>query len=320
MEPLRLSILGSCSAAPLSNRSPSAQFLNIGHEYFLLDCGEGTQVKLRQHHIGFSRLKHILISHLHGDHFYGLVPLLSTLQLLDRRTPLYLYGPEKLELAIRQQLEITDSRISYPLVFHCINTERKSMIYESKHLTINAFPLRHSIECFGFHFEEKALPRKMLKEKLEEYNIPVAQIRQIKGGADWTDDKGQLIANNELTENSLAPFSFAYCTDTLPIKHLHRYFSKVDLLYHEATFLESEKDRAQKTHHCTASQAGEIATITEAKNLLIGHFSIRYSNFRALKAEAKEQFENTRIAQEGYLFSMDRKTRILEALKENNYS
>lgn len=320
MEHLSLSILGSSSAIPLSDRSPSAQFLHIGKEYFLIDCGEGTQVKLRQHRIGFSRLKHILISHLHGDHFYGLLPLLSTLQLLDRHAPLYIYGPEKLETAIQQQLDISDAKISYPIHFKVLDPSRKGLIYESANLEIHSFPLRHGpIDCFGFHFQEKPQARKFRKEVLEQYDIPVAEIRRIKAGADWTDQNGNRIPNAELSTDAPAPFSYAYCTDTLPVKHLHRYFKEPDLLYHESTFLQKDADRAQQTNHSTAAQAGEIAEICKAKNLLIGHFSVRYKDFSELLKEAKTAFPNTEIAKEGYLIQINRKTRVLSFEKENSY-
>ncbi|WP_421753186.1 ribonuclease Z [Croceimicrobium sp.] len=319
MEQLSLSILGASSAIPLSNRSPSAQFLGIGNEFFLIDCGEGTQVKLRQHRIGFGRIKHILISHLHGDHFYGLIPLLTTLQLLDRHAALHIYGPEKLEELVRHQLELTESKISYPLHFHALDPDRKTCIFENKHLEVHSFPLRHGITCFGFLFQEKPLPRKMLKEELEKYDIPVAEIRRIKAGSDWIDANGKRIPNEELTEASAAPMSYAYCTDTLPVKHLHRYFKGVDLLYHEATFLSSEKDRALQTNHSTAAQAAEIAEICKAEQLLIGHFSVRYKDFHGLLAEAQSVFPKTLIAGEGLHFSLDRKSRELKIERENSY-
>lgn len=319
MEHLSLSILGSSSAIPLSDRSPSSQFLQIGKEHFLIDCGEGTQVKLRQHRIGFSRLKHILISHLHGDHFYGLIPLLSTLQLLDRKSPLYLYGPAKLEAAVKQQLAITDAYLSFPVHYTILDPNRKQVIYESDHLTVHSFPLRHGIECFGFYFEEKKLALKMRKDMLEKLSIPVAEIRRIKAGADWTDQKGRTYSNESLTFEGPKPFSYAYCTDTLPTKHLHRYFQEPDLFYHEATFLSKHADRALKTNHSTASQAAEIAEICKAKHLLIGHFSVRYKSFQELLDEAQAVFPESRIALEGYCFNLDRKTRELTVIKENSY-
>ncbi len=320
MEQFRLSILGSSSAVPMSNRSPSAQFLGIGNEFFLIDCGEGTQVKLRQHRIGFSRLKRIMISHLHGDHFYGLVPLLSTLQLLDRRAPLYIYGPEKLKDAVMQQLQITDASLNFPLHFHVLDPQKKTCIHETDHLEVHSFPLRHGIDCFGFYFQEKPLPRKMRKEQLEIHQIPVAEIRRIKSGADWINKQGQIIPNQELTEAAPAPFSFAYCTDTLPVKHLHRFFKGIDLLYHEATFMDVDADRARQTHHSTATQAAQIAEICKPKYLLIGHFSIRYKNFKPILEEACQVFPQSHIAKEGYLISMDRKIRELSFEKENQYT
>lgn len=319
MEELRLSILGSSSAVPMSNRSPSAQFLSMGNEHFLIDCGEGTQVKLRQHRIGFSRLKHILISHLHGDHFYGLVPLLSTLQLLDRRAPLYLYGPEKLKEAVMQQLEITEARISYPLHFTVLDASKKTTIHETDSLEIQSFPLRHSVECFGFYFQEKPLPRKMRKSELEKHSIPVAEIRRIKAGGDWVSQDGTTIPNDQLTEAAPRPLSYAYCTDTLPVKHLHRYFKGVDLLYHEATFADADKERAEKTNHSTTLQAAEIAEICKTERLLIGHFSIRYKEFESLLEETRSRFPMADIAKEGYYFSLNRKSREFKAERENAY-
>lgn len=319
MEQLSLSILGSNSAIPLSNRSPSAQFLSIADEHFLIDCGEGTQVKLRQHRIGFGRIKHILISHLHGDHFYGLIPLLTSLQLLDRRVTLHIHGPEELEGLIQGFLEASGAKIQYPLEFHTFDPERFDCFYESKQLKISSFPLRHSVKCYGFLFEEKQRARKMKKAAIEELDIPVAEIRRIKNGADWLSKEGKAYTNEALTEDPPKPFSYAYCTDTLPVKHLHRYFQAVDLLYHEATFKHEDLDRAVQTTHSTALQAGEIAQLVKARHLLIGHFSARYRNFDELIEESRRVFPDSHEAKEGFRFVLERDRKELKAYKERNY-
>lgn len=319
MEHLSLSILGANSAIPLSNRSPTAQFLSIADEHFLIDCGEGTQVKLRQHRIGFGRINHILISHLHGDHFYGLIPLLTSLQLLDRRQSLHIYGPANLEVIIRTFLEQSAAKIQYPLEFHALDPERKSTFYESKSLKISSFPLKHSLPCFGFLFEETERPRKMRKDVLDELSIPVAEIRKIKGGADWHSKEGKHYSNSYLTEAAPQAFSYAYCTDTLPIKHLHRYFKSVDLLYHEATFMAKDQERAKQTTHSTTLQAAEIANLVDARYLLIGHFSARYRSFEQLVNESRQIFKKTYEAKEGYRFSLERDRLALKAEKERSY-
>lgn len=319
MEQISLSILGSSSAIPLSNRSPSAQFLSIADEHFLIDCGEGTQVKLRQHRIGFSRIKHILISHLHGDHFYGLIPLLTSLQLLERQQAVHLYGPQELEEVLRTFLKMTQAKIQYPLKFHPLNKNSKTLIYESEQLEVHSFPLRHSVDCFGFYFQEKARPRKMNKELLEKLDIPVAEIRGIKNGKDWLDKRGKRYPNEELTLDPPAAFSYAYCSDTLPVKHLHRYFKGVDLLYHEATFLNKDRERALATTHSTAEQAAEIAEICDARYLLLGHFSARYRNFDPIIEEARTIFKRSYEAREGFRFYLNRDRESLQMEKESKY-
>lgn len=319
MEHLSLSILGSSSAIPLSNRSPSAQFLSIADEHFLLDCGEGTQVKLRQHRIGFSRIKRILISHLHGDHFYGLIPLLTSLQLLDRQQKVFIYGPEGLKEALLSFLEATKAKIQYPLEFHVLDPAKKSLIYESDQLQVHSFPLRHSVPCFGFLFEEKPRLRKIRKDKIDELKIPVAEIRRIKAGCDWLSWEGETYENKSLTYDPPPTLSYAYCTDTLPVKHLHRYFKDIDLLYHEATFMEKDAERALATNHSTAKQAGQIAEICKSSHLLIGHFSARYRSFQELVDEAKEVFPNTMEAKEGFRFTLSRSHMELSVEQESTY-
>ena len=306
MEDLELTILGSSSAIPISNRNPSSQFLSIANRHFLIDCGEGTQVRLRQNNIGFGRINHIFISHLHGDHFYGLVPLLTSLHLLDRRKAINLYGPPELGEAVEGILKVSGARLRFERIYHCTSSEQKKLIYEDEALKVFSFPLDHSMDCCGFLFQEKERPRNMNKEKLQEYRIPHAEIRKIKRGADWQSETGETIANNELTEAPAPPLSYAYCTDTLPRLDLDQYLPPVNLLYHEATFTDEHIERAEKTKHSTAKQAATVAHKVKANNLLLGHFSVRYRDLEVLLQEALSIFEPSHLALEDHVFSLKR--------------
>lgn len=302
---ISLNILGASSAIPLSGRNPTAQFLTISDRHFLIDCGEGTQVQLRRNNIGFGRINHILISHLHGDHFYGLVPLLSTLHLLDRYKEIHIYGPPALEQGIYDLLRLSHATLRFEIVFHSLNMKERALIYEDKAVTVHSFPLRHSLPCCGFLFTEKERPRNMNKEALKRYNIPVAEIRQIKRGMDWEDEHGSVILNEELTTEPLKSLSYAYCTDTAPVESLTELLQIApDLMYHEATFMEAHKKRAAQTKHSTAKQAARVALSSKARHLLIGHFSVRYDDLNELLHEAQECFEKTWLAREGYTFRL----------------
>lgn len=300
-----LKILGSSSAIPTLGRNPTSQFLTIADRHFLIDCGEGTQVQLRKYGIGFSRINHILISHLHGDHFYGLIPLLSTLHLLDRHKELHLYGPPALEEGFKNLLRLSHSTLRFPIVFHALNMKERALIYEDKAITIHSIPLKHSIDCCGFLFKEKTRPRNFKKEVLSKYSIPTSEIRKIKTGADWIDEDGNTILNKELTTPPAASLSYAYCTDTVPIEKLAQLLdTKPDLLYHEATFAEEHAKRATQTKHSTASQAAKVAKSVSASKLILGHFSVRYDDLNILLEEARTTFKNTYLAREGYHFRM----------------
>ena len=296
---LELTVLGSSSALPLSNRNPSSQFLNLSNRQFLIDCGEGTQMQLRRNRIGFSRVNHILISHLHGDHYYGLMPLLTTLNLLDRRKELHLYAPPELEHGIHQSLKLSHSKLKFPLVFHELNFKDREVIYDDRAVRVSSFPLKHSLPCCGFLFEEKQRPRKILKEKIESLGIPIPEIKKIQAGEDWISEHGKVHANSEITTDPADTLSYAYCTDTAPVAHLKDLLKiQPDLLYHEATFEDQHEIRAKDTKHSTARQAGIIAREVDAKQLLIGHFSTRYTSLDNLLAEAREEFEHTMLAKE----------------------
>ncbi|HAD96190.1 MAG TPA: ribonuclease Z [Cryomorphaceae bacterium] len=304
MDRLELTILGASSAIPLANRNPTSQFLTLASHHFLIDCGEGTQVRLRENNIGFSRIDKIFISHLHGDHFFGLAPLLSTLHLLDRQKEIHIYSPKGLKEVIHAQMKLQGSWLKYPVIFHNLNPNEEEVIFEDERVSVKAFPLRHSIPCFGFWFREKERPRKMLKSAIEQYSIPVTEIRQIKKGSDWVDEQGNLIPNRDLTESPAASLSYAYCTDTSPLEHLNQFIDSPDLLYHEATFMEEHAERAAQTYHSTARQAASVAKSVNARQLMVGHFSIRYNDLNPLLDEAKEVFPNTILAKDGQTYAL----------------
>ncbi len=302
---ISLKVLGSSSAIPLSGRNPTSQFLTISNRHFLIDCGEGTQVQLRRNNVGFGRINHILISHLHGDHFYGLVPLLSTLHLLDRHKEIHIYAPPALEQGIYDLLKLSHATLRFEIIFHPLDMKQRALVYEDKAVTVHSFPLRHSLPCCGFLFTEKERPRNMRKDALAKYSIPTAEIRHIKQGKDWTDKEGNVIPNKELTTEPLKSLSYAYCTDTSPVEGLAELVgTEPDILYHEATFMEAHAKRAVQTKHSTARQAAEMAHSVNAKNLLIGHFSVRYDDFSELLNEARETFMETNLAKEGYTFRL----------------
>lgn len=312
MEDLSVTILGSSSAIPIGHRSPTAQFLTIANRHFLLDCGEGTQVKLRRNNIGFGRINHIFISHMHGDHFYGLVPLLSSLHLLDRRKEMHLYGPPELEPFVYSTLKVSKSKLRFPLIFHTLKGGEVKRVYEDEAITVDAFPQDHSTACHGFRFQEKTRPRNMRKEALEKYRIPVAEIRQIKKGADWVTENGETIANEELTTPGARPCSYAFCTDTAPVLDNIPHLQEVDLLYHEATFMDEHSARASETRHSTAKEAATMAHKAGAKHLLLGHFSVRYRDLSGLLDEAQSIFDDSHLALEDHTYTLHRASGTLQ--------
>jgi len=294
-----VTILGTSSAVPNSQRNPSSQVVRYNSNYFLIDCGEGTQIQLRRNKINLSKINHIFISHLHGDHVYGLFGLLSTYSMLGREKDLNIYADAKLKDLIAYHNDFFNNKISYKLIFHALKEGDTEILFEDKLLSIKMFPLKHSIATHGFVFKEKEKQRNIKKYKIEEFNISVSQINEIKNGSDLISQEGKLVLNKELTTDPEPVRSFAYCSDTAYFPNVIDEIKNVDLLYHEATFMNKDIKRAYKTLHSTAEQAASIAEISEVKNLLLGHFSTRYNNIDPLLAEAKVKFENTEIAQEG---------------------
>lgn len=298
MQPFEVTILGCSSATPTSKRNPTSQLLNIHDKYFLIDCGEGTQMQLRRYKLKFQRIAHIFISHLHGDHFFGLMGLLSSMHLLGRKTELNIFCPHGLQEIIELQNKYSQTLFNYKINFHTLENNNK-IIYEDEKVLVATIPLNHRIPCTGFLFTEKTRKKNVIKEKIKKYAIPNSAIKSIKSGADYVSESGKIIPNEELTEPAAPPRSYAFCSDTCYDESIIPIIKNVDLLYHEATFLEDMKKRAKQTYHSTAQQAASIASKAGIKQLLIGHFSARYTNLLPFLDEAKPIFDNTLLATEG---------------------
>lgn len=297
-----VTILGSNSAIPAHGRHPSAQVLNIRDHHFLIDCGEGTQMRMDTFKIKKTRIEHIFISHLHGDHVFGLIGLMMTYGLHRRTAPLHIYAPKGIEELVRHQLQTTYSETSYPIHFHITDTEKSELVFENNEVAVYTLPLRHGVPCNGYLFKEKRAPRKILPQALEQWQVPNDWIARIKYGADYITPQGNTVPNHELTCAPPAPRSFAYCSDTMYHEPLIPLLEGVDTLYHEATYLHNALDNAIRNHHSTALQAAQIAQKAGAKLLLIGHFSSRYGDLDPLLAEARTVFANTHLAVEGKVF------------------
>lgn len=270
----------------------------------MIDCGEGTQLQLRRGHLHFSFINHIFISHLHGDHCFGLIGLISTFGLLGRTAPLHIYADALLQRLLKPQLEFFCKELRYEIVFHNIDATKHALIYEDKQITVHTLPQKHRIPCCGFLFKEKPKKRHIRRDMIDAYNIPEYKRQAIKDGADYTTPEGDIIPNERLTTPPSPSRSYAFCSDTLPCPENGEYIRGVDLLYHEATFAESEKSRAEATFHSTAQQAASIARDAQAGELIIGHFSSRYDDDTLLLREAKTIFPNTHLATEGKIFSL----------------
>ncbi|MGY5851725.1 ribonuclease Z [Salegentibacter sp. F14] len=296
---MKLTILGCYAATPRSFTNPSAQVLEIGNHLFLIDCGEGTQVQLRRNKIKFSRINHIFISHLHGDHFYGLVGLISTFMLLNRQKELHVYGPKGIKEIILLQLKLSKSWTSYPLYFHELTKRDPEVIFEDERVGVETIPLKHRVYTNGFLFREKPGDRKLLVDKAEAYNIDVALYKSLKKGKDVLSEDGKLISNALVTSDPPKPKSYAYCSDTMYDPGIISQIKGVTALYHESTFLESESHLAEPTQHSTAMQAARIALEARVGRLILGHYSTRYETIDHFKKEAENIFPATELADDG---------------------
>lgn len=298
MEKFELHILGCGSALPTTRHFPTSQILNVRDKLFMIDCGEGAQLQFRKSRLKFSRLNHIFISHLHGDHCFGLLGLISTLNLLGRTAELHIHSPQGLEELMKPMLDFFNRQMTYAVVFHAFDTREPSVVYEDRSLTVTTIPLRHRMPTCGFLFAEKPSPRHIVREMVDFYEVPVYELNRIKNGADYVTPDGEVIANERLTRPSDPPRSYAYCSDTLPLASVVEQVRGADLLFHEATFVEEDAPRAKETFHTTAAQAAAIAREAGVKRLLVGHFSARYDNEDLLLEQACAVFPETMLAKE----------------------
>lgn len=301
---MKLTILGCYSATPKISTHTTSQVLEINNHIFLIDCGEGTQVQLRRRKIKFSRIKHIFISHLHGDHFFGLIGLISSFGLLNRETELHVYGPKGIKEIIVLQLKLSKSWTKFPLYFHELESTEAEVIFEDKKVSVETIPLEHRVYTNGFLFREKPGERKLLVEEVRKHNIDVAYYNSIKKGKDIQLEDGTKIPNEMLTNPPRDPFAYAFCSDTVYKPAIIPQLRGINMLYHESTFLEKHIDKADKTKHSTAKQAAEIAKAAEVGKLILGHYSTRYANLNLFLKEAKSVFQNVELAEDGKIFEL----------------
>ena len=303
-----VTILGSSSAVPTSERFPSAHLVQTGERFFLVDCGEGTQIQLRRFKIRFGKINHILISHVHGDHVFGLFGLISTFCLLNRSADLHIYTHPKLKEILDGHLKFFhDAELPFKIIYHFLNSRQASVIYEDDQISITAVSLKHRIPSKGFIFREKPKLLNVRKEMIEYHQIPLKDILRIKNGEDYLSNDGKVIPNVLLTHPPFRPRAYAYCSDTAYYEKLIPHLQEIDLLYHEATYANDLAQRAKETRHSTAKQAAEIARKAGVRKLIIGHFSARYKNIEPLLTEAREIFPDTMPANDGMIFEIEKK-------------
>ena len=303
---MKLTILGCHSATPRVDANPTSQVLEIKNHTFLIDCGEGTQVQLRKYKVKFSKIKNIFISHLHGDHVFGLIGLISTFRMLNRETEINVYGPKGIKELIVTQLRLTESHAGYPIKFHELYSKKSELIFEDKKVEVHTIPLSHRIYTNGFLFKEKTGDRKLNISAVSKFpEIEVCDYQNLKNGKDFKLQNGEIISNDLLTSSLTKPKSYAFCSDTKYLESIIPIIKGVDLLYHEATFLNDKIDLAKTTGHSTAAQAATIAKKANVGELIIGHYSNRYKSKEDFKTEAETVFSNIKLASEGKLFELE---------------
>lgn len=304
MEPFNIHILGCGSALPTLKHFSSSQVVEIRGKFFMIDCGEGTQIQLRRSRIGFTKIQAIFISHLHGDHCFGLIGLISTFGMLGRTAPLKIYAPGALKPLLDAQLKLFCNGLEYEIEFHAIDTTEHVVIYEDRSLVVESIPLDHRVPCAGFLFRERPTLPHIRRDMIDCFNIPISQINNIKAGADWTTEDGTVIPNSRLTTPADPSRSYAYCCDTRYMPSLHELVKDVDLLYHDSTYDSSCADRAKLYYHSTSQQAAKVARDGNVGKLLLGHFSARYDNETTILSEAKAIFPNSVLAAEGKVIKL----------------
>ena len=299
---MKLTILGCYSATPRALNNTTSQVLELNNHMFLIDCGEGTQVQLRKHKIKFNRIKHIFISHLHGDHFFGLVGLISTFRLLTRETDLHIYGPKGIKEVVTLQMKLADSWTNYKLFFHELTSKESELIFEDDKVEVHTIPLEHRVYTNGYLFKEKTGERKLNIIAVEDANISMAYYRKLKQGFDVENENGELIKNELVTKPGNAPKSYAFCSDTCYKEDIVQIIKNVNVLYHESTFLDKHTHLTARTKHSTAKEAASIAKQAKVGTLLLGHYSTRYDDLNAFKKEAQEVFDNVELCEDGKVF------------------
>jgi ribonuclease Z len=297
-----VTILGNNSALPAYDRHPTAQVVTLNEQVFLIDCGEGTQMQMARYKIRRSRIQHIFISHLHGDHYFGLIGLLTSMGLLGREQELHIYAPPELEQIIKLQLQVADTQLPYPLLFHPLKDE--GLIVDDRKFSVECFHTQHRIPCWGFIIREKKKPRKIDKERAVAKGIPAAYYEKLKDGSDYENRDGSVVRNEEVTFANTPPLSYAYCADTRYDEHIAECTKDVTVIYHEATYLKDLEERALARFHSTTIQAAAIAVKAGAKRLLLGHFSSKYELLDGFLTEAQEIFPNTDLAIEGVTYKI----------------
>ena len=304
MIPFKIHILGCGSALPTLRHNATCQIVEIRGKYFMIDCGEGTQIQVRRTKVHFSKIQAVFISHLHGDHCFGLFGMISTFGMTGRTAPLHIYAPKEFEEYFNLSMELFCKKLEFAVMFHPIETTETKVIYEDKSLTIESIPLEHRIPCCGFLFREKLTTPHIRRDMIDFYNIPISQINNIKAGANWTTADGDIIMNSKLTIPADKPRSYAYCSDTRYMEQLYKNVANVDVLYHESTYTNEYKDRAKSYYHSTAEEAATVAKDANVGKLLLGHYSARYLNEDIILNEAKAIFPNSFLTNEGMVFDV----------------
>lgn len=304
MEPFKIHILGCGSALPTLHHYASAQVVEMRGKQFMIDCGEGTQMQLRRSRIRFTKLSAVFITHLHGDHCFGLIGMISTFGLLGRTAKLDVYAPKELEHMLQEQMRMFCHNFDYEVAFHAVDTRKQQVVCEDRSLTVESIPLEHRMPCCGYLFKEKATLPHIRRDMIDFYQIPVSQINNIKAGSDWITAEGETVPNSKLVEAADQPRSYAYCSDTRYIPTLHERIRGVTALYHESTYGEDNLLMAEKYYHSTARQAALVARDAGAGKLLLGHYSSRYEDENVLLNEAKQVFENSFLCDEQMVFEL----------------
>lgn len=304
MEPFKVHILGCGSALPTLRHNPSSQVVEIREKQFMIDCGEGTQTQMRRSRVGFNKVMAIFISHIHGDHCFGLIGMLSSFGLLGRTMPLSIYGPKELGPILDTLLTTFCNDFDYEIKFHAVDTSRQEVVYEDRSLTVETIPLKHRLPCAGYLFREKPTLPHIRRDMIDFYRIPISQINNIKNGASWTDEEGNVIPNSRLTRPADPPRSYAYCSDTCYQPGLADRLKGVTCLYHESTYADEDEDKAQKYFHSTARQAAMVARDAGVGRLLLGHYSSKYNTEDVLLQQAKEVFVESSLTSEGMVVTL----------------